>query len=223
MSRRVQPAAFVSALALVLLATASPALAGNAKEKKARRGDVASSYTLDAKGNLFRTVAGHRCQVTNKVVDFKVSQHPQDLAVIYFVRTEDRRADLYVLHNAETTGQCPKAEKVRILRNVAKEGQRYRYNVVPSTRSAIVSMGLDARGNFRAWSRSDTVVNLQGIRDYRLHDAFGKKGAPFKSFVGFAIDRRGRIFKVGGSEPSRSGFEPGREYSSLRQFAAERL
>ena len=47
--------------------------------KNARKNDVADSYILADSGDLFRMVKGNKCQITNNVSSFKVSQHPNDL------------------------------------------------------------------------------------------------------------------------------------------------
>jgi hypothetical protein len=217
----------VPALALAVVSTApAPALAGPSgvkASKQARPGDVASRYVLERDGDLFRLVNGRKCQVTNDVVDFKVSQHPSDLAVIYYIRQEGPRANLYVLHNTDRRGDCPKAKKLEIMADVARDRGKYRYNVVSSTDSTAVSMALSRRGVFKVWSRDDTLIEKRRIKDYRLHDKYGKRGAPFSRYVAFALDRRGQLFKVDGKRPRTSSYDRSQRYRRLDDFFRTQL
>lgn len=212
----------VPALALGLLALApDPALAGRsgvASSKQARANDVASEYVLERDGDLFRIVKGRKCQVTNDVLDFKVSQHPRDLAVIYFVRREGPRANLYVLHNTARRGDCPKAKKLQILADLDRKRGKYRYSIVSSTKTEAVSMALSRRGVLKVWSRDDTLLEKRRMKDYRLHDKYGKRGAPFSRYVGFALDRRGRVLKIDGRRPQTSSYDRSQRYRRLDEF-----
>jgi hypothetical protein len=205
----------VSVLAVALIAIA-PAEAD--RPRRARPGDVASKYVLERGGDLFRFVNGRKCQVTNNVLDFKISQHPSDLAVVYYVRQDGGKANLYVLHNAGRGGDCPKADKLQIMADVARSGSKYRYSVVSSTDTSAVSMALSRRGEFRVWSRDDTLIVERKIRDYRLHQQYGRPGAPFSRYVGFALDRAGRVLKIDGRRPDTSSYDPARRYRQLDEF-----
>lgn len=182
--------------------------------KQARSNDIASEYQLKDNGDLFRLVAGLKCQITTSVEDFKVSQHPKDAAMIYYVKG----GNLYVLHNAKLTGDCPKASKKMIMANLAKKHGDYRYNVVPSVDTTIVNVALSQTGHFYAWDNTATVLSQHNVADYSLHGQFGVKGAAFSSYALFAISELGFVLKVKGLSPEDSKWDYSDRYSDLKEF-----
>lgn len=132
----------VRLIALLVAFTGISAFAKDDIVKRARNNDVASEYILKANGDLFRIVSGNKCQVTNGVEDMKISAHPNDTAMMYFIK----EGDLYILKNAETHGQCPKADKKVLMPNVARSGSNYKYNVVSNTNTRVVNVALDSYG-----------------------------------------------------------------------------
>ena len=210
------------AFMLVLAVFSTSAMAD--KTRNARSGDVASQYTLETDGDFFRTVNGNKCQITNKVEDFKISMHPSDKAVVYFIREESNSSssyetyNLYVLHNASRTGQCPKASKKKIVSDVAYVDGKFKYNVVSNTNTTIVNVALNANGQFTAWDNNQVVLTQNNVEDYTLHNKFGVSGAPFSSYVVFAINDDGYVLKVKGKTPSSSKWDRGTQYSDLADF-----
>ena len=203
------------ALSLVLL----PAVGRADTVKRARSTDIATEYRLEGT-DLYRMVDGQKCQVTTDVIEFKVSQHPDDAAVIYYLRRERGAANLYSLENTDGGGQCPKAKKHRILDDIARSGGRYKYSVVPSAKAEIVAVALSRQGTLVAWDEQTAVVEEQGVEDYRLHDRFGKAGAPFRRYVAFAIDSAGFVLKLDGRAPRGSRYDSQQPYPDLDAFWA---
>ena len=184
----------------------------------ARSNDVASSYMTDANGNFYRMVGSQKCQITTNVKSFKVSKHPTDLAMVYYVRAESNRAPLYVLLNAESTGNCPKATKTKIVADVAFDADRgYRYDVVEDLNTTIVRVALDTQGNFTAAGAKSKLYSSAGVSDYSMNGNYGVSGAPFSSYVAFAISSTGTILKLKGKEPSQSKFDA-KAFESLQAF-----
>lgn len=180
----------------------------NDQTKNARSNDVASRYVLEDNGNFFRFVGNQKCQITNNVDSFKVSSHPNDAAMVYF----ERDNDLYVLHNASRTGNCPKASKKVITSNVAK------YNVVSSTQTTIVNLALSKSGTFTAWDNTTPVVSKTGVKSYSMSQCYGVSGKSFSTYVAFAINSAGHIFKVKGKSPGSSNWDTSARYNSVDEF-----
>lgn len=208
---------------LVLLATlvGANAFAGDDIVKNARKNDVATQYILDSSGNFFRIVNGNKCQITNRVEDFKVSSHPNDAAMVYFIKN----SDLYVLHNAERTGQCPKASTKVITSNVAhtynsrsNQNTNYRYNVVSNTKTAVVNVALDSYGTLEVWGNNSRLAIAQGIQDYSMYNYYNVKGKPFNSYVLFALRSNKCILKVDGDNVNQSKDDCSRKWSSIKEF-----
>lgn len=176
--------------------------------KQARDNDVASEYTLKANGDLFRTVRGTQCQVTNNVDSLKISQHKDDAAMIYF----EREDDLYVLHNSDRAYPCPKASKKVILANVQE------YSVVSNEHTTIVNAALSKSGKFVAWDNTKPVLTQSSVVDYSMHGKFNVKGAPFNRYVLFAINSTGYVLKVDGDHPQSSKWDSSRKYYNLKEF-----
>jgi hypothetical protein len=161
------------------------------ESKQARANDVASKYTLKKNGDFFRTIRGNECQITSGVENFKVSQHPKDVAVAYYKKA----GDLYVLHNvAGDTSQCPKTSKNMIVGSIKK------YTVVSSTKTIIVNMTLDRNGRFLAWDNKKALLELNSINTYVNNDCYGVDGKSHNSYVAFAISNSGKVTKVRGGE-----------------------
>lgn len=196
-------------LTFSLLFTATFAtLPANAEDdvKRARANDIVDEYILEDSSKLVRRIGKLKCDVTTKVVDFKISMHPKDDAMMYFIK----EGDLYELHNtgAATPGQCPKAEVVLAMKNVAKIDGKYKYNVVSSTNTKIVNMALDKEGNLKAWDNEKLVLTQNGVADYKMNICNDQPGAAFSRYVAFAEDAYGRILKVDGDKPEESKFSP---------------
>jgi hypothetical protein len=157
--------------------------------RQARRGDIADKYQLMENGDFFRFVGNDKCQITNNVQDFKISMHPQDAAVAYFIR----EGDLYVLHNAgPNNGRCPGASKKVIMSGVKQDN----YKVTSNTHTTIVNAALDNNGNLSAWDNAKVVYQDQGVEDFMMNQCFGAEGKSFNSYVLFSIDRAGHVTKV---------------------------
>ncbi len=190
------------------------------REAKARKSDIATKYVLLKNGDLFREVNGKDCQITTNVLDFSVSSHPQDVAVIYFIRDENT-PNLYVGHNNDRNGDCPKASTKRILSDIKKTHGEYDYSVVPNTNTTIVNVALTRGGDFVAWENNRAVLSLRNVKDYSMHQKYGVKGAPFSSYVAFVLRDDGWVMKVKGEEPSESKWDTSQKYDSLKDFKSE--
>lgn len=175
--------------------------------KRARANDVASEYILENDGDFYRLVDGQRCQITDRVESFKVSEHPHDAAVAYFVRG----GDLYVLHNAVDTGRCPRTSRRMILADIAK------YNVVSNTHTVIVNTALTRGGRFVAWDNLQEVFTSTGVTDYLMNTCFGSNGRSYSSYVAFLLNDRGEVLKLKGVEVASSKYDRER-FSSIQAF-----
>lgn len=201
-------------LLVLLVAIASVnAFAGDIV-KKARKNDVASEYILKDNGDLFRTVGGNKCQVTSGVVDMKISAHPNDTAMMYFIKD----GNLYILKNAENYGQCPKADKKVLMANIAHSGSNYKYNVVSNTNTLVVNVALDSSGKLVGWGNRDTAFTAYNIEDYSMNNNYNAKGKPYSRYVLFALTSGSCILKVDGDNVDQSAKDCDRNYSSIRDF-----
>lgn len=204
---RLTKSLFATALVLAL----SAASGAQAKDivKKARANDVADTYVLTDEGTLYRTVNGRRCDVTTNVDNFKISQHPNDRAMVYF----KKNGDLYVLGRSAPSYSCPKANTKVLMENVKK------YSVTSNTQTTIVNAALSKSGKFVAWDNVAPVLTVSGADDYQMNQNFGAEGKPFSSYVAFVhSDRGGSVMKVKGITPSASKWDSSRYYSSIRDF-----
>ncbi|MCO5144408.1 MAG: hypothetical protein M9962_15120 [Oligoflexia bacterium] len=156
--------------------------------KNARRNDLVAQYALKSNGDFFRIMEnGTPCQITNGVDSFKISQHPNDAAMVYF----ERNNDLYVLHNVGANGNnCPKADKKVIMGSVKK------YTVTSNTESSIVNVALDTSGRLAAWDNNKVVYEDSMVVDYSMNQCFGASGKSFSSVVFFSIDPHGNVSKI---------------------------
>ncbi len=171
----------------------------NVSEKKsARRNDVADEYELTTNGDFFRYVGSNKCQITNNVADFKISQHPNDAAMVYFLKKKSGNQDLYVLHNSTGgSSQCPKASTKMIMEDIKK------YTVTSNTNTTIVNAALSHSGRFAAWDNSAVVYSDNGVTDYQMNQCFGVAGRSFKTYVLFTQDRSRAVTKVKVDEAGR--------------------
>ncbi|MEK6773151.1 MAG: hypothetical protein AABY64_04355 [Bdellovibrionota bacterium] len=190
-------------------------LKGDYKEcKNARTNDWADQYLLDNKGNLFRAVGGQKCQVTDKVSSFKISQHRSDSAVIYY----EREDALYVVHNQGTkSGNCPSVSKKKIMDNVKE------YSLVPNPNTFIVNAALDKNGSFVAWEDVRPAYSDNNVTDYVMNTCYKQEGKSFNTVVLFTIDRSGSVTKVrveesGGIWVYNKSNTTNKRYNSLKDF-----
>lgn len=187
--------------------------------KEARKNDIADRYMLDANKNLYRRINGLDCVVTNNVQDFKISQHPNDVAVIYF----KKNGDLYLVNKDREyrpSGQCPSAKgntKV-LMQNVAK------YTVTSNINTTIVNSAVDHNGYFVAWDDQKVIYKDNGVEEFTMNSCFGSQGKSFSSYVLFTRHHR-EITKVKVSEAGKyikdnSAAAP-ESYDSIKAFTAK--
>ena len=198
----------LTVLAITALTFAGPAFA---ETKKARDNDLVDSYELED-GKLSRQIGNMKCDVTNGVTSFKVSQHPQDAAMIYYMKD----GDLHYLKNpagaVRKNGQCPKAEKAMLLANVKD------YTVVSSEKTKIVNMALTEGGRLVGWPNTGRpLVDKQGIKTLKMNPCNDKAGYSFKRYVAFGEARDGTVLKIEGDKPEDSAFTPER-FDSISEF-----
>lgn len=211
-------------LASLSIFAASDAFAAIKEWKYARANDIASKYELETDGDFYRIVDGKRCQITNNVQDFKISSHPNDAAVAYYIQS----GDLYYLKNSDSTSRnCPRADRDRLMEDVKKIDGEYKYSVVPNTKTVIVNMALSRSGTFSAWPNSGRPVLTAGngifrhraIVDYTVNNQnFGVAGKPFSSYVAFALDNAGCILKVKGVDTASSNWDNDCGYDTIAEF-----
>jgi hypothetical protein len=203
-----------SLFAAALVLTLGAASGAQAKDivKQARANDVADKYVLTDEGTLYRTVNGRRCDVTTNVDNFKISQHPNDRAMVYF----KKNGDLYVLGRSTPSYGCPKANTKVLMENVKK------YSVTSNTQTTIVNVALSKSGKFVAWDNVAPVLTTPYdviADDYQMNQNFGADGKPFSSYVAFVHTARGgAIMKVKGINPEGSKWDTSRYYTSIRDF-----
>ena len=159
--------------------------------KEARKNDTADRYMLGHDGTLYRRINQVTCAVTSGVQSFKISQHPKDVAVIYYKKNND----LYLVNKDKEVrgrGQCPSAEgnTKRLMKNVRK------YTVTSNVDTTIVNAALDENGLFSAWDNVNVVYKDSSVEDFQMNECFGVKGKSFNSYVLFTLDRFDHISKV---------------------------
>jgi hypothetical protein len=183
----------------------------------ARSNAVVDQFLLNDSGDLFAYISRSRllCSVTNAVSDMKVSGHPRDNAVLYFVR----QGDLYIAHNVRSNGRnCPDMSKKELLRNVKK------YNVVSNTATTVVNTALSRGGEFLAWDNNRVVYHDRLVQDYLLNRNYASSSKAFNSYVAFTIDYAGFVTKVEGQASYNAlpgSKETKKRYSSIQQFKRE--
>lgn len=166
--------------------------------------------------------------MTNNVLDFKVSAHPSDSAMILFVKRDPERLPaLYVLNNIDSNklnrGNCPKSENHVIFTNLATVTNSvgmpiFRFDVVDNVETTIVQVALSASGNFRAWDNKQAVYSQGDVVDYDMHGFYHVKDKPFSSYVAFIIDKFGLVTKIKGVNPGCSKVDELATYKDLRHF-----
>lgn len=186
---------------------------GDWKEcKNARKNDWADQYALDRGGNLFAYRDGLKCQVTNGVRDFKISQHKNDVAAIYY----EKDGDLYILINQGDfrSRNCPSQNKKKLMADVDK------FTVTSNTKTDVVNVALSKRGELVAWNDRDVVYRDTGVEDYLMNQCFGAEGKSFSSYVLFSIDRAGEVTKVKGEADYKyvAARSTGKRYGTIGNF-----
>lgn len=183
--------------------------------------EIADSYTLMPNGDFFREVNGLKCQVTNKVQDFKISSHPRDAALAYFIKG----ADLWVVNTSAepAEGNCPKTISKVIMSNVAQVGTKYDYWVTSTINTTVVNSARNIYGRFTAWDNTKPVYNSDAsIIDVDMNQCFGVKGKAFSSYVAFLLTSSHSVIKLKG-DPSDRDFakEDFGFFFSLESFRAK--
>jgi hypothetical protein len=191
---------FVALIALPALAETSadcgrPAPRGQewkTCKNSVRKSETVKQYLLTKSGDLYATLkrGNALCQITSDVDDFKVSQHPNDAAMIYYTRDND----LYVLNKqaVNADGDCPKTKKHVIMANVVE------HKIATNTDTTIVNAALDKFGKLVAWDNKKAVYTDYGVSDFQMNSCYGVKGKSFSSYVMFTIDYAGFVTKVKG-------------------------
>ena len=183
--------------------------------------EIADSYTLMPNGDFFREVNGLKCQVTNKVEDFKISSHPKDAALAYFIKN----ADLWVVNTSvePAEGNCPKTVAKVIMKDLAKVGAKYEYWVTSNTNTTVVNSARNSDGRFTAWDNTKPVYSSDArIVDVDMNQCFGVKGKGFSTYVAFLLTTSHSVIKVKG-DPSDKDFakEDFGPFASLDSFRAQ--
>lgn len=183
--------------------------------------EIADSYTLMPNGDFFREVNGLKCQVTNKVEDFKISSHPRDAALAYFVKG----SDLWVVNTSAepAEGNCPKTVSKVIMSNLAKVGTKYEYWVTSTINTTVVNSARNIFGRFTAWDNTKPVYSSDtSIIDVDMNQCFGVKGKAFNTYVAFLLTSSHSVIKLKG-DPSDSDFakEDFGFFTSLESFRAK--
>lgn len=159
--------------------------------KEARKNDIADRYMLAHNGTLYRRINNATCSITDEVKDFKISRHPNDVAVIYYIKNND----LYLVNKDKeyrSNGQCPSAKgnTQLLMKNIDK------YTVTSNVQTTIVNSALDKSGNFKAWDNKKVVYTDLNIAEYQMNLCYGSQGKSFSSYVLFTLDNYGHIVKV---------------------------
>lgn len=209
-----------AALALTVFAGFSSTAQAEDVVKQARSNDVASEYVLEDDGDFYRKVGVHTCQITTGVEEFKISRHPNDSAMVYFMKG----GDLWVLHNAEIPGhgQCPKASKKMILPDIAKAYSKMRYTLVNTIKTTIVNAAMSTQQNglFVAWDNTHAVFQANNVADYLMNTCYGTKGKVYNTYVAFVLTDDNKVIKVKGKSPEKSVVDNNKTYESLQEFKA---
>ncbi len=205
----------------LMVAVMMSSMAFAAETKRARANDLAESYTLADNGTLSRTIrnTNMKCTITTQVEEFKVSMHPQDAAMIYFVKSDK---SLWYLKNSGSAGeQCPRAEKARLLESVKK------YTVTSNTDTEVVNVALDTSGNLYAWGNTGPAIYTdRGVAEFQMNQCYGAQGKSFNSFVLFTRDNYGIVTKVkveqGRYFVNNESRDDARRFPAIKDFKEER-
>lgn len=193
-------------------------------------------------GRRFRTFA-RSCYVSAGVRDFRISNHVGDAALAYYlngsktlyrvdkfqrsgkVRTRIKkrvifrgwRSKLTVIYKKYGV-TCPFPVRKVVRRNVKK------YRVVSNTgwNTKVVALILDNNGVL-AWriKRGTRMFGLRGIRNLSMNQCFGKRGKSHSSYVAFAINKYGRVYKIKGKAIRSVRKTKFKRYRSLVHFKRE--
>lgn len=173
-------------------------------------------YVMQRNGDFFRYIAKQnnlKCQITTNVKDFKISMHETDAAILYYIRLEATKNNLYVLHplDASATGNnCPRTSAVKIMDSIKIVSSKFRYTVVSNTSAAvktnIVNMALSTSDGgvadrLRAWNATSAVYTQSGVKDYIMNECWAVETKHFNNFVAFAQTNSNQIFKISGVDP----------------------
>ncbi|HXH30883.1 MAG TPA: hypothetical protein VNJ01_08730 [Bacteriovoracaceae bacterium] len=159
--------------------------------KEARKSDVATRYMLGHNGTLYRKINSATCAVTEGVEDFKISQHPKDVAAIYF----KKGGHLYLLNvdkEFRAAGNCPSSQgnTKRLMDNVEK------FTVTSNVNTTIVNAALGTNGEFKAWDNNVVVYSDSNVAEFQMNTCFGTAGKSFSSYVLFTRGHDKSVTKV---------------------------
>lgn len=185
------------------LAFASSALAAdNIVKKSARQNDVAASYSLNKTSTKFtraieKSDGTVSCTVTTGVEDFKISQHPNDVATVYFVKD----GGLHYLADTKKnggyySGNCPPADSKRLITSLKYSGGKAEYGVIPSTNTEYVNWGLRSDGTFLAWKNSGQPLSVYNISDIASNTCYDQEGKSYSRKILFLQKHDGRVLAM---------------------------
>ena len=192
----------------ILAVTAMAGQVGFADDlKEARANDEVSKYGLSDSGEFYRIMRGGtkdiKCAVTGGVEDFKISGHPEDAALVYFVKKNSSGgADLYYSQKngiAASGNNCPKADAKLLMKDVAKVHGKYSYGVISKEDTNLVNYALDGNKTFTAWPRSSQFgapVQVGGIEAVTQNGCYGEKGKPFSKKIAFLQKDDGTVLTL---------------------------
>jgi hypothetical protein len=211
---------------IVILATLFTTSTAQAQEKKkARSNDTVSEYSLTYTGTLNRHMEryGARpdnnpyndviCAVTTRVSDFKISQHPNDAALAYFIKDGELH---YVKSSGRTQGtNCPPAETKLIARPVSMSEGKYVYGVISNTQTQYVNYVLTTDREFAAWKNTGQPLEVRNVVEVKQNSCYGASGQlDFKRKILFLRKADGTILAM---EEDGKTTDQGR-YSSIAAF-----
>ena len=200
------------------------------EEKQDRFGNM---FRLDASGNLFRFYGGAlQCQVTDKVLGFKMNMHDADEAVAYLVRNEGQNNGvLYALVDSPTFGtrQCPKSVRIQALSQISGPANDA-YKLVSNTRNwelgtTVSMMAVNRVGDLVGWrGRAAVWVNHPSVKfeDVSMNTCYGAKDTSFSSYAAFVLEKTSspnkRVLKVKGRNTVADSKWDTRTFTSIKEF-----
>ena len=164
--------------------------------QQARPSDkVAKGYVLaDDSLYLIDRQTGERRLVSHGVSDFKVSERPHDMGLLYFIKWNR----LHYLNQGGRSRRLPGAGPVLLA------GKGFHYDLVRSPSSPIVLVFLTRDGEFQVWGRANRLFSFRGIKSYRMNPSFGQVGSADSEAVAFLEDKHGRLIALNGRRPEIS-------------------